>query len=267
MPQLCLRARAFSTAAKALERSEPYLNQRPINMRGLLLGESCLDFLTRKIPSKSRDYWNAELNNGHVKRLGVALSSEDKLRSGDTLLHTLLESAEPAVSTDIEVLHEDHNLFVVNKPAPLPVHPCGRYRFHTFTEIAKQAWPDLNLHLVHRLDAETTGVLILAKNPETARHLTELFSNRLVQKEYLALVEPAPSWDELSCNTPIVNHKHPGGQPATTELICLHRSDQQAIILAKPITGRTNQIRVHLRALGHPVLHLHAWKLVLFNQT
>ncbi|MES2503474.1 MAG: pseudouridine synthase [Myxococcota bacterium] len=257
----------FLEAAKALEQTKPYLNRRPIKMRGLIPGETCLDFLVRKIPSRDRAYWEEATRSARICHQNGPVGPDDILRSGDILYHELMEAPEPPINANIKIIHEDDQMLVLDKPAPLPVHPCGRYKFHTLTEIAKRAWPELNLHLVHRLDAETTGILILAKTPEAARALTEQFTDRSVQKEYLALVEGVPSWDQLKCETPIISRRYPTGQSALTVLSCLQRFENRALVLAKPVTGRTNQIRIHLRNLGHPVLHLHASKLEISSRT
>ncbi len=274
------RLRQFAKAAKRLEQSLPHLNTRPIRVRGLIAGETCLDFLNRKIPSQSPDYWKQALLQSELANHGLIICQDFVLRSSDKLTHTLLENAEPAIPTQIQIIYEDDVMLVIHKPAGLPVHPCGRYHFHSFTKIAEEAWPELNLHLVHRLDTETSGVLVLAKNKQAARNLTEQFEQRNVKKIYLAQVSPIPSWTELTCNMAISNQKgeqgrrfcDAQGQPAITKL----RHLSPGLIEARPISGRTNQIRAHLEYLGHPIvgdsiygsktggqLQLQAWKISL----
>lgn len=268
----------FTAAAKRLAQTKPHLNTRPIRVRGLILGETCLEFLERKIRSKSRDYWQEAILEGRLKLNDQVLKSNCVLKSSDSLTHTVLEDAEPEIPSNIEILYEDEALLVINKPSGLPIHPCGRYHFHTFTKIAAEAWPEFNLHPVHRLDAETSGVLILAKTKEAAQNLAKQFENHTVIKIYLARVSPAPTWESITCDKPISERKGKQGRrftdhvglPAKTEFKHLG----EGLVEAKPISGRTNQIRVHLAHLGHPIigdaiygessperLQLHAWKI------
>jgi RluA family pseudouridine synthase len=239
-----------------------------------------LEFLERKIPSKSLSYWQEALQEGRLTLNHQTLASNPILKSSDQLTHTAFEDAEPEIPTNIEILYEDDALLVINKPSGLPIHPCGRYHFHTFTKIAQEAWPELNLHPVHRLDAETSGILVLAKTPEAASNLAKQFENHNIQKTYLAYVNPAPIWGTIICDKPISERKGKHGRrftdhvglPAKTEF--RHLGD--GLVEAKPISGRTNQIRVHLAYLRHPIvgdkiyggssserLHLHAWKIKL----
>ncbi|MEI6806412.1 MAG: RluA family pseudouridine synthase [Myxococcaceae bacterium] len=248
----------FVSAAKRLEKNTAHLNTRPIRVRGHILGETCLDFLNRKIPSKESGYWEQALLSHQIACNGQIRNSNFLLRSSDQLVHTYLEDPEPEIPTHIEIIYEDEALFVINKPAGLPVHPCGRFHFHSFTKIAKEAWPELNLHLVHRLDRETSGLLVLAKTKQASRDLTQQFEQRTVSKTYLALVSPVPTWTKLTCDMPISTQRGDqgkrscslDGQPATTEF--KHLSG--GVVEAKPFSGRTNQIRVHLAYLGHPIV-------------
>lgn len=276
------KVREFAAAARRLEQTGPHLNTRPIRVRGLIPGETCLDFLERKIRSQSRDYWQEALFEGRLKLNRKVLNSNCILKSSDSITHTVLEDAEPQIPSNIEILYEDDALLVINKPSGLPIHPCGRYHFHTFTKIAAEAWPEINLHPVHRLDAETSGVLILAKTKEAAQILARQFEEQSIQKTYLARVTLAPTWETITCDKPISERKGKQGRrftdhvglPAKTEF--KHLGD--GLVEAKPISGRTNQIRVHLAYLGHPILgdsiygeaseerlRLHAWKITFMH--
>lgn len=257
-----------------------HLNHRPIRMRGLQEGETCLEFLNRKIPSQN---WEPLILQGQITRRNQKLLPGDILKSSDTLIHTYLEDPEPEVSTHIPIIYEDEALLVIHKPAGLPIHPCGRYHLHTLIHIAKKLWPQLSLYPVHRLDAETSGLFIFAKTKLAAQNLCQQFEQRQVEKTYLALVSPIPTWQEISCDTPISAYKGEkgrrfcdlGGQPALTEFQFLSVQGQYALIQAKPISGRTNQIRVHLENLGFFIqgdsvygpknpknqLQLYAWQL------
>lgn len=161
----------------------------------------------------------------------------------------------------IEILFEDDSLIAVNKPAGLTVIP---ERFETDT-------PDLvallraryeHVLVVHRLDRETSGVILFARNAEAHRTLNEQFQENEVRKVYHALVVGAPLWEAQTVDLPLrVNgdRRHrtivdPGkGKPSTTEYQVLERLGPYSWVEARPRTGRTHQIRVHLAAVGSPI--------------
>lgn len=278
MPNL----QAFQRAAERLKQDQPHFNTRLIRLRGLRTSETCLEFLNRQIGTDDPTYWQSALDSGRLKLNGQILTRDTLLRTSDQLTHTTLESPEPAIQTNIKIIFEDEALLVIDKPSGLPVHPCGRYHYHTLTKIMQEAWPELNLHLVHRLDAQTSGLLVLAKTQETARNLTRQFEHRSIRKTYLAQVSPEPPWKEHTCETPISQVRGPlgrrfcdnHGQPAKTDFNHLGGG----LVEAMPVSGRTNQIRVHLASLDHPIigdavyggkpsdnLKLHAWKIEFYH--
>jgi RluA family pseudouridine synthase len=257
--------------------SDLYLNKRPISARGWRSGETVLEFLVRRIPGRTADYWKHALDSGQISSKERLVRACDIMKSSEELVHTLWESAEPPINPNIRVIFEDDDILVLSKPAPLPMHPCGRYRFNTLSEIVAQKWPHLKLHIVHRLDVETSGVVVLAKTKEAARCLTQQFTDRVVKKVYLAWVKGVPEWDKIVCNEPVKSLKHPAGQEARTVLRLIRHCEEATLtkqsmdchgakaprndgvlIEAYPLTGRTNQIRQHLAGLGHPVEYLHA---------
>lgn len=198
--------------------SDLHLNSRPISARGWKSGETILEFLTRRVPSRTVDYWRDALDAGQVSSKGIRVNASDIMKSSHEIVHTLWEEPEPPVNRNLRVIHEDESIWVISKPAPLPMHPCGRYKLNTLSEIVNQTWPHLKLHIVHRLDSETSGVVVLAKTKDAAQHLTKQFTNRVVKKRYLAWVKGIPEWDEMVCEALVKSIKHPEGQPAQTNL-------------------------------------------------
>ncbi len=162
----------------------------------------------------------------------------------------------------MNILWQDEDLLVVDKPAGLPTLPDG---WDTSAPHLKGLLESLvgRVWVVHRLDRETSGVIILARNAEAHRELNRQFEQRLVQKIYHALVRRPPSWEQRLVDLPLrtnAGHRHRtvvdhrAGKQALTRLRLLERWQKAGLVEAIPATGRTHQIRVHLAAIGHPIL-------------
>ena len=153
-----------------------------------------------------------------------------------------------------ETLYEDDNVLVLNKPAGMLSMAKGEYCPETTLE-------DFGL-LVHRLDRDTSGVVILAKNPETQKMLRKQFQDRKTHKTYVAIVEGRPKMDEALIDLPIARNLKrpntflvaPGGKESRTYYKILKSNDQYSLLELKPETGRTHQLRVHLKYLGCPIV-------------
>jgi len=154
-------------------------------------------------------------------------------------------------------------LVVVNKPAPIPMHPCGRYNRNTITYIMDQVYAPQRLRIAHRLDANTTGVVVLSRTRNVAARIQPQFEQGIVKKHYIARVIGSPPADAFTCDSPIVpksskaggRHVGPDGQACVTEFELIRNLDDgTSLVHARPITGRTNQIRIHLSHLGFPIV-------------
>lgn len=165
------------------------------------------------------------------------------------------------------MIHEDDDILVLDKPAPLAVHPVGSYfdlNLHTLLK-KDPRWADAKLHFAHRLDAETSGVIVAAKTAEAARFLGIEFMNGRVRKKYRAVVFGTPAESTAEITLPlgydlssgfqtvrIVDHEN--GEAATTRYRVLVSGGGYSQLEVEPLTGRTHQIRAHLSLIGHPVV-------------
>lgn len=199
-----------------------------------------------------------------------------QLLPGDEVLVLSEKKPEPPVSFDYRVIFEDESLLVIDKPAHLPVHPAGRYFFNTLlvhlqTEGFRKALPTEREHfLVHRIDKETSGVLVLAKTKEVCAHLTRQFATRTTGKWYLAIAH-GETPEEFTVDLPIMRSTRSvvglkmmtatieeGGFPSLTEFrrlqVVRNRHGVFSLVECRLRTGRQHQIRVHLDAVGHPIV-------------
>lgn len=257
------RRGALSAYTSPLPGSVPYENRRPIRVRQRFDGWALADFLEGACRFASVDEWKRVVKRGLLREGDRAVGFDHRVRAGQVLTHVCPETVEPDVNSDIAVIHEDESLLVVDKPAPLPVHPCGRFNKNTLLSILEGACADLQLRVVHRLDSDTSGCLVFAKTRRAANELRKQFQISLPTKRYFALVSPVPVESEFCCAARIsadpgprgFRALDPAGLVSRTEFRVRRRhSDGSSLVEARPLTGRTNQIRVHLAHLGYPVM-------------
>jgi 23S rRNA pseudouridine1911/1915/1917 synthase len=222
-------------------------------------------YLARRFTYRSRTQWGRLVREGRLTVNGRAVRPSRGLRAGDIIEYVPLRRVEPPVDAAVQILHADDAIVAVAKSGNLPVHPSGRYFHHTLLHLMLGAHPEWErLLIVHRLDRETSGVIIFGRTREAAARLARQFRERTVDKRYVALVEGLPSEDRFVIDLPLGRAREslirkavgvvPGGIQARTAVQVLHRGEGWAWVEARPETGRLHQIRVHLKAVGLPIL-------------
>ena len=197
------------------------------------------------------------LSNGRQPRPAMSV------RTGDTIHIDRPAPIEPDVPREFGILAEDAYFLAIDKPAGLPMHTTAKFWKNTLVAILRERYPEEHLQICHRIDRETSGVLLVARDREAASFLKQAFAKRAVSKTYLALVRGIPDPPSGIIDAPmrlIESRSHlmmgvePDGLPAVTHYKVLKVFAQHALVEAAPQTGRQHQIRVHLAHLGHPIV-------------
>jgi 23S rRNA pseudouridine1911/1915/1917 synthase len=252
--------------------------------------------LVRHLPHLSRSKIQSLVKSGRVTLRGEAVKNNGEVQAGD-LFRVEEEAPKPPAGArpediPLEILHEDEDLLVVNKPAGMVVHIGAGHEEGTLVNALLHHGAALSTGseehrpgIVHRLDKETSGCIVVAKNDQTHAALSAQFADRQVKKTYLAIVRGRPRHTKGTVDLAIGRHpvqrqkmtprRPPSGRDAVTDYQLLAVRDNWSLVACMPRTGRTHQIRVHLQHLGHPIAGdplygkrdnferhlLHAWKL------
>ena len=214
----------------------------------------------------SRSLWQKYIKAGYVSvNNKVATTPKFEVDETDEIALNLPEKEQTDV--DLPILYEDDDVIVVNKPSGLLTHAKGGLSDEpTVAEIIRPktsfAADTDRPGIVHRLDRDTSGLLIIAKNPESAAHLQRQFAERTAKKTYIAITDGKPKLNAAKIDLPIGRNPSapstfridPNGKPAQTTYHVLAENDAQSLVELKPNTGRTHQLRVHLAHLNAPIL-------------
>lgn len=248
------------------------------------------DFLFERIPALSRMYLRELIKTQRCEVNGAFENAGHKLRPNDFVEIEVDLSRGTAMRPEqipLDIVFEDASIAIVNKPAGMLVHPTHRDKNGTLLNALayylnrRGSGPPVRAGLVHRLDKQTSGLMVIAKTVGVHRVLADHFKRKLVEKRYLALIEGNPEAEQGSISATIGRYAElklwnvkDDGKRAETRYWIRERRPDTAIIELEPVTGRTNQLRIHCASIGHPIvgdvqrggreferLCLHAYKL------
>ena len=208
-----------------------------------------------------KDYYAITVNGEH-KNVDYILKTGDRVKIDISRLEKINENIKPS-EIDIDIIYEDENITVVNKKAGMPTHPSLNHYEDTLANALAYKYKDKPyvFRVLNRLDKDTSGVVVTANNTYTASLLSDQMQNGKVQKTYIAIVKGKLEGSGI-INAPINRLNDTiikrgvsnDGSPAITEYVSLIACDEISVILAKPKTGRTHQLRVHFSHIGHAIL-------------
>ncbi|XP_042244284.1 RNA pseudouridylate synthase domain-containing protein 2 [Thunnus maccoyii] len=247
-----------------LRKVHPYYFDFKTYCKGRWIGKTLLEVFKSEFRAESIEYYQKAAKEGRIRLNETPVEDLSVvLRNNDHMRNTVHRHEPPVVGRPLEVLVDDGEVLVVDKPASIPVHPCGRFRHNTVIFILGKERGISELHTVHRLDRLTSGVLLFARTLETSKKLDQLVRDRQLEKEYVCRVEGEFPETELVCEEPIlvVSFKiglcrvDPKGKECRTVFQRLSFDGKSSVVRCLPLTGRTHQIRVHLQYLGFPIIN------------
>lgn len=297
---------------------EPYEFKYQLYIKGRWVGKTLISVLNSEFTSYTKEYFIKAINTGKILINNNIVFPEYKLKRNDFLTHLTIRKENPIIDKKLEIIYDDNNFLAVNKPSSWPVHVCGGYQFNTLQRILLDEYGYDNIKVLHRLDKHTSGVVLFAKNKNSAERFREKLHSDLIQKIYFARVKGNFNSDIITVKRYIIfldkgkgiytdisdeeaekikeenekkkkeinldgskkknknneneeenNNKDELNEPKYSETkfekLFYDENSNCSVVICKPKTGRTHQIRIHLKYLGFPIANDPCYGGVVFN--
>jgi 23S rRNA pseudouridine1911/1915/1917 synthase len=228
--------------------------------------ELLIDFLVTRFPYLSEVDWQEAIRTGTIKVNQTEVDNQYVLINRDVISYDRPRSSEPEIDRENEIVHIDDHIIVVNKNGNIPIAESGKYYRNTLINVLKEDNGFENLYAVHRLDKETSGLIVIARKKEIATLLGKQFSNQIPKKEYHAVLNGELKQEQILVEARIKKNIaipgkvrirqiiSPTGKYSKTLFIKEKSNTDMTVVKVLLFTGRTHQIRCHAEFIGHPVL-------------
>ncbi|KAL9243381.1 hypothetical protein vseg_017275 [Gypsophila vaccaria] len=248
---------------------KPYYFEFICHVKNRWAGKTIVDMFAEEFKGRPHDYYVRAVKSGRILVDEKAVSIYHRVKSSEKISHFVHRHEPPVMAWDVSVLQESEDVLTVCKPASVPVHPCGQYRKNTVVGILEAEYGFTSLFPIHRLDRLVSGLLILARSASKADTFRQQIEGGLVHKQYIAkvvgifpegekVVDANVNYDaregrstvEVGDGSTDVKLK---GKVSCTKFRRINTDGVHSIVQCEPLTGRTHQIRVHLKHAGHPI--------------
>lgn len=248
---------------------KPYYFEFISHVKNRWAGKTIVDLFAEEFKGRPYEYYVGAVKSGRIQVDGKMVHAGYVVQSSQKISHFLHRHEPPVLAGNVSVLHSDSDVITVYKPASVPVHPCGQYRKNTVVGILEAEHDLAPIFPVHRLDRLVSGLLIFARNAVKAEQFRQQIEAGLLQKEYIAkvigvfpedeqMVDANVNYDAREGKSSVelcdkLTGKASKGKVACTRFVRISTDGFHSIVLCKPVTGRTHQIRVHLQHTGYPI--------------
>lgn len=228
------------------------------------IAQTVLEYYSQRYKHSTIAQWQARIELGQILLNQKPTTISTKLQAGDKLSYHRPPWQEPVVPLDFQILYQDPDLLVIDKPSGLPVLAGGGFLENTLWFQLQKLFPQQTPIPIHRLGRGTSGLMILARSPVAKSKLSQQMRSRQITKIYLAIAQGIIQKDQFTIEQPIGKLAHPvlgyiygaksDGKYARSECQVIARQSDRTLVKVKILTGRPHQIRIHLAAIGHPLL-------------